>query len=259
MSIGLVCTTFNSESYFDQLYATIPFDRVDHVVVVNGGEPYSKTYDNCHWIQHDRVKYASVARNDGLKYLISKNCDAYFVIEDDILIKSPDIFDQYIEAAEISGIQYFGFKSNAWGAGPIGARTPRLKIRPTPDAPLIGLYKNSCNEVSFRTKLAVQEVGLYNENFRFAFDIELLYRLSVKNMIPGFWYFPDRENSDDLVENNPNTVSRMNPNGERDSKLGPDFRLFQQIHGINIPNIPDSNRDEIIEQLQYIKNRFGKK
>ena len=258
MSIGLVITTFDSESYFDQLYETIPFDRVDHLVVVNGGQPYSKSYDKCHWIQHDKVKYASVARNDGLKYLISKNCEYYFVFEDDILVKSPDIFDKYIEASKASGIQYFGFKSNAWGSGPIGARTPRLKIRPAPDAALIGLYKNTCNEITFRTKLALREAGLFDERFRYSFDIEMLYRLSLKNLIPAFWYFPDREDSDELVENNPNAISRMNPNGERDTKLGPDFALFNHIHGVNINQVPDSNRDEIIEQLQFIKNKYGK-
>ena len=78
-------------------------------------------------------------------------------------------------------------------------------------------------------------------------------------MIPAFWYFPDLETSDDLVMNNPEAVSRMNPNGERNYKLGPNYSLFKNTHGMEVQNIPDSNRDEIIEQLQFIKNKYGKK
>lgn len=256
MKKGLVITTFNSESYFDDLYNSIPFEKLDYVVVVNGGKPYSKTYDKVHWIQHDKVQYASVARNDGLKYLRHKECDYYFICEDDMIIKSDTIFDEYINASKESGIQYFGFKSNAWGAGAIGERTPRLKIQYTENGPIIQLMKNTCNEFTFRTKLALDEVGLFDERYPYMFDIDMVYRLSEKKMIPAFWYFPDISSADDLIMNNPNAVSRMNPNGERNTKLGPDFARFVKDYGVEVGKIPDSNKEEIVDNLKFIRQKF---
>lgn len=255
--IGLCCTTFNSESYFDELYNSIPFNKVDHVVVVNGGEPYTKQYDKVHWIQHDRVQFASVARNDGLKYLMNQGCDYYFVCEDDMIIKSEKIFDDYIKASNESGIQYFGFRSNAWGSGAIGARTPRFEVQYSENGAVIQLYKNTCNEFTFRTKLSIDEVGLFDERYPYMFDIDMVYRLANKNMIPGFWYFPDISNADDLIMNNPNAVSRMNPNGERNNKLGPDFERFAIDHSLQVNQIPDSSREEIVDNVKFILNRYA--
>jgi glycosyltransferase involved in cell wall biosynthesis len=258
MSISVAITTFNSEPYLDDLYRSLPLDRIDHLVIVNGGEPYTKTYDQCHWIQHETVKFASVARNDGLRYISQFGDDHIFIIEDDMVIKSPDIFDEYIEASAQSGIQYFGFRSNAWNSGPIGDRTPRISFQYRTDGPVIQLYKNTCNEFTYRSKKCIQEVGLYDERFQYTFDIEWLYRASKSNMCPPFWYFPDIANADNLVMNNPTTISRMNPNGERDSKLGPNYELFNQLHNTHISQVPDLGMEKLAERMNIIKQTYGK-
>lgn len=258
MSISVAITTFNSESYFDDLYNSLPHNKIDHLVVVNGGEPYSKAYEHCHWIQHDTVKFASVARNDGLRYLSQFNDDHIFIIEDDMIIKSPDIFEEYIEASAQSGIQYFGFRSNAWASGPIGARTPRISFQYKTDGPVIQLYKNTCNEFTYRSKRCLNEVGLYDERFQYTFDIEWLYRASCSQMCPPFWYFPDIANADNLIMNNPVAVSRMNPNEERTAKLGPNYELFNQLHSTYISQVPDTGMEELADRINFIKQTYGK-
>jgi glycosyltransferase involved in cell wall biosynthesis len=258
MKIGVVITTFNKEDYFQSLYDTIPFDRVDSVVVVNGGEKYQKEYKNVHWIQHDSVKYASVARNDGLKYLIEQDCDYYFVLEDDLLIKSPDIFEKYIRASKSSGLQYLCFKSNAWNSGEIGNRTPVLKIQSEENGPVIDLMQNTCNEMSFRTKYSLEKTGLYDERLRYIFDIDMIYRLSKDDFFP-FWYFPDISDSDDLVMNNPVAVSRINANGEREKNLQNDYEIFKKQHGCFVNEISVLSKEEAIEKMRRVKENYGRK
>jgi len=257
--IGCVITTFNSESYYKALYDTIPFDKIDRLVTVNGGEPYTGDYNkNTKWIQHDVVKYASVARNDGLKYLYNEGCEHMFVIEDDMLIKSPDIFDHYINASKQSGIQYFGFASNAWDAGPIGGRTPRISFQYVEGGYQIELYKNTCNESTYRSRKCLEKVGYYDENFQYTFDIDWLYRASLTDMVPPFWYFPDISLNDSLICNNPDAISRMNPNGERNLKLGPNYKLFHDKHGIMVNKIPSFSYDELRDRIDIIRIRYAK-
>jgi glycosyltransferase involved in cell wall biosynthesis len=248
--IGVVITTFNSEDYFSALYDSLPLDRIDELVVVNGGKPYEKEYTCSKWIQHNEVKFASVARNDGLQYLLEKECDYYFIIEDDMLITNPDIFDNYIETSKISGFEYLCFASNAWNAGPRFARTPRLQVQYS-ETIAINLMLHTCNEFTFRTKNVLEKTGLYDEKFQYMFDIDNLYRLSQHNFI-DFWWFPDSAHSDHYIMNNPNAVSRMNPNGERDAKIGNDSSRFVDKHLVFVGNIPNEPEHIILDQ---IKNR----
>jgi glycosyltransferase involved in cell wall biosynthesis len=246
--IGVVITTFNSENYFSSLYNSLPLDRIDELVVVNGGEPYKNEYKCSKWIQHDEVKFASVARNDGLRYLLEKECDFYFIIEDDMVITNPDIFDHYIETSKISGFEYLCYASNAWYSGPRFARTPRLQVQYS-EKLAVNLMHHTCNEVTFRTKNVLEKTGLYDEKFQFMFDIDNLYRMFQDGFI-DFWWFPDSAHSDNYVMNNPDAVSRMNPNGERDDKLGPDMARFITKYNIYVTEVLNKPEQIIREKLE---------
>lgn len=248
---GLAITTFNSESYFQDLYNTIPFDRLDEVVVVNGGEPYKQKYENVHWIQHSEVKFPAVARNDGLKYLIEKDLDHYFVCEDDMIFKSPDIFNRYIEASEITGLQYFIYASISWESGQKHARTPALRVQYSPDFE-INLYSNMCNEFTYNSKKLLKEVGLYYSSMKNLFDADYAYRVSKSKYGIPFWHFPDLPDSDDLIDNNPIAVSRLDSDGQRLSRLKPDYDKFAERHEIQIVDIPKESRENVTEKLKNL-------
>ncbi len=245
--VGVAITTFNSESYFKELYDSLPFDHISELVVVNGGEPYEGTYEG-HWIQHEERKWASVARNDGLKHLKSKDMDHYFVIEDDMVLKRPDVFLHYVNASKITGLDYFVFCSNAWHSGPIGNRTPKLKVQYSEDL-TIGLFANMCNEFTYTSKRLLEKLEGYDEQFQFTFDLDYVYRASITENVSPFYWFADIIGSDELVMNNPNSISRMNANGERDKIISHNMELFQKKHG----NIIMFDRDGVVEKLKNIK------
>ena len=133
MKIGVGITTYNAEHYFKDLYDSLPLDRIDELVVVNGGKEYKNKYKNAHWIQHSKNYYPSVCRNDCLRFLMERDMDYYITLEDDMVIKDPNIFDKYIEAAELSKFGYFCFASTSWESGEPGNRTPKLELQYSKD------------------------------------------------------------------------------------------------------------------------------
>ena len=259
MSCGVAITTYNSEDYFSALFESLPDLNYD-LVIVNGGEPYKKEYTKknvrIHWIQHTENLGPARSRNDGLKKLYDLGCEYFFIIEDDMIIKSPDVFGQYIKASRRTGLQYFCFVSYPWGAGPIGNRTPSIQIRYAPDL-IINFYTNSCNEFTFRTRQMLEKTGYYDEKFKYCFDVDNYYKITKQDDGHCFWYSCDLSNSDDLVMNNPDAISRLDNDGKRVDRLTPDYQYFKNKHGHLINETPLVTQQQLISKLQYIYNKHG--
>jgi len=209
--IGIGIVTYNSEDYYKALYESLPFDKFDILVTVNGGDKYKGDYKG-NWIQHSENVYPSVCRNDCINFLLQRNCEHIFIIEDDMILKSPGIFDRYIQASKESGLKYFSFVSTSWESGESGKRTPRLTVEYKNNVS-ISFYKNMCNEFTYHHRTCYEKTGLYDTNFRDPFDIDLAYRESRQDYAAPFWWFADITGSDKLIMNNPNAVSRLQ--GER--------------------------------------------
>jgi hypothetical protein len=252
--IGVGIVTYNSEDYYEALYKTLPLDKIDVLVTVNGGEKYNKNYKG-NWIQHSENVYPSVCRNDCISFLLQRNCEHIFIIEDDMILKSPDIFDKYILASKESGIKYFSFVSTSWESGSPGKRTPRLTIE-YKNGSSISLYKNMCNEFTYHHKTCYERTGLYDVNFRDPFDIDFAYRESKQNYAAPFWWFADITNSDDFIMNNPTAVSRLQgdrPDGSREQRIQKEWEYFVKKHGITVNQIPDTTKEQVIAKLKNIK------
>ena len=248
MKIGVGVTTYNAEHYFKDLYDSLPLDRIDELVVVNGGKEYKNKYKDAHWIQHSKNYYPSVCRNDCLRFLMERDMDYYITLEDDMVIKDPNIFDKYIEAAELSKFGYFCFVSTSWESGEPGNRTPKLELQYSKDV-TVNLYPHMCNEFTFKTKKCIEDTGLYDNKFRYIFDVENVHRIAQAGHIPNFWWFPDVKGSDELIMNHPETETRINAGGERDRKLGKEYDMFIKKHGTTVQGIPQLTKQEIIDKI----------
>ena len=253
--ITIVITTFNSEAYFESLWNSIPFDTIDKVIVVNGGNPYLKKYtlsdDKLIWIQHTVVKNIASARNDGLRIAQQIGNPHIFLLEDDLIILSDKVFTEYIEASKKTGIQYFSFVSYGWHSGPVEGRTPLHKIR-YPDDLIISLYRNMTNEFTYRSLRVLHDIGFYNEQMKSLFDVEWAYKFSISRYGWGFWNFADLFISDTLIKNNPDAVSRIDPNGNRWDTLQNDYNIFINEHKVHVPKIPHLSTEEIISNLRTL-------
>jgi glycosyltransferase involved in cell wall biosynthesis len=255
--IGIGITTYNSEEYFNSLYESIPFNKVDEVVVVNGGKKYEYDYEPCSWIQHSKNYYPAVSRNDAINFLLERKCEHIFLIEDDMIIRDENIFDQYIKASKLSGLNYFSFVSTSWEAGEVKKRTPRFTANYKDDVS-VSFYKNMCNEFTYHHYTQFDEVGKYDTNIRYAFDVELAYRKSkMSKRVAPFWYFADLTNSDDYIMNNPVSTSRLQskdrPDGTRDQNIHTEWDYFYKKHGVYVPQIPNLREDDLVKLLKEIK------
>lgn len=255
--IGVGITTYESQDYFNDLYDTLPFNKIDEIVVVNGGKPYSQkgVYD-VNWIQHNKNYYPAYCRNDAIQFLLNRGCDHIFLIEDDMLISDVSIFERYIKASKLSGIKYFSYVSTAHGSGIAHKRTPRLTLEYSSDVS-ISLYHHMCNEFTYHHRSCFDKVGIYDTQFRDPFDVDMAYRESKTDYCPPFWWFPDITGSDDLIKNNPEAVSRLQSkdrdDGGRDSLIEEQFRKFYDKHGMVIQRIPNESKQNVIEKLKRIK------
>lgn len=254
--IGIGIVTYNSEDYYKALYETLPFNKIDVLVTINGGDKYKENYKG-NWIQHSENVYPSVCRNDCINFLLQRDCEHIFIIEDDMIIKSPDIFDKYIKASKVSGLKYFSFVSTSWESGKPNKRTSRLTVEYKNNVS-ISFYKNMCNEFTYHHKTCYEKTGLYDTNFRDPFDIDLAYRESKQDYAAPFWWFADITGSDELVMNNPNAVSRLQgdrPDGSREQRIQKEWEYFVKKHNIMVNQIPDTSKEKFIAKLNNLKQK----
>lgn len=254
--IGLAVTTYNSENWFDQLYNTIPFSKLDECVIINGGDKYSKRYNkHTKWIQHKSNHGPAQARIDGIQYLMRQGCEHIFVIEDDMLFKHEDVFDQYINASQSTGICYFCYCSNAPGTGNPGARTPRIQVDYNDIK--ISFYSEMHNEFTYYRKSVFDDIGYYDQNYKHLWDVEFVYRvLTSEKYGCGFRYFPDIENSDIYIQNLPESInnSRLNADNMRNKELGIYFQMFEDKYKHHISRVPILTKHQFLNKLKTIFN-----
>ena len=253
--IGVGIVTYNSEDYFKTLYDSLNGANIDELVVVNGGERYKNNYE-CDWIQHNKNYYPATCRNDCITHLMNRNVDYLFLIEDDQIIKNVNIFQKYIEASKISGLGYFSFVSMSQDTGGPNNRTPRLTVDYGNNV-AVSFYQNMCNEFVFFQSSIIKKIGLYDSTFRDPFDLDMTVRLvkEIENVSP-FWYFADIHNSDEYIQNNPNSVSRLQsdrPDGSRSERIQEQFELFHQKHNFHVNQIPDTTQEDFVNHLKKIK------
>jgi glycosyltransferase involved in cell wall biosynthesis len=257
--IGVGIVTYNSEDYFKTLYESLPLARINELVVVNGGNHYRENYA-CHWIQHNTNCYPAICRNDAVNFLMNRGCEHIFLIEDDMIIKDPNIFEKYIKSSEVSGLKYFSYVSTSWESGEPGNRTPRLTIEYTPEVS-ISFFKNMCNEFTYHHYTAFEDTGLYDTQFRDPFDIDMAYRESQQGHAAPFWWFADVTGSDNLICNNPVAVSRLQgdrPDGSRAQRIEEQWKLFIAKHGTFVSQIPDITKDKVLQRLIMRGKNYGK-
>jgi hypothetical protein len=258
--IGVGITTYNAEDYFEKLYGSLPLNRIQELVVVNGGEIYrdfNQKYKKANLIQHTNNYYPSVCRNDCVNFLLNRDCEHLFIIEDDMILKSADIFDRYIQASKESGIKYFSFASTSWDSGTPNNRTPRLVVEYKNNVS-VSFFKNMCNEFTYHHKTCYEKTGLYDTNYRDPWDIDLTYRESQQDYAAPFWWFADITGSDNFIMNNPDAKSRLQgdrPDGSREERIQKEWNYFYNKHKLFVNQIPDSTKEQVIEKLKRIRSK----
>jgi GT2 family glycosyltransferase len=202
------------------------------------------------------------AKNIAFKELLAKGCDHIFIVEDDIVIKNSNVFEAYINARNITGIQHFMFgyhgpanKNNISGGPP----APRYIVN-YDDGLIIAINQHSVGAFCYYTKEVLNEIGLIDETFENAFDhVDHDYRIAKAGYCTPYWNWPDLANSMDYLEeiecSERNSTIRTRENWKENIEKG--AQHFKKKHGV-LPAwkgcVPDTSKNKVIEILKKIKN-----
>jgi glycosyltransferase involved in cell wall biosynthesis len=257
--IGLGLVTYNREDYFKRVFEKIPLSKIHELVVVNDGTPYLYKVD-VPTIQHENNKGVGVSKNDAFKYLLEKGCDYIFLMEDDILIKDPEVFNAYIRASKESGIQHFNYSQHGLMNKYQNTNTPNPKTKiEYKNNITIDLYMHCVGAFSFYTRKCLEEVGLMDETFYNATEhLEHTFNIINNDMHPPFWWFADIHDSNKYLDDIPWTVSNstISSNPKHQEIVSKSLDYFKNKHKISLFEINQLGLNQVKQILKDIyKNK----
>jgi glycosyltransferase involved in cell wall biosynthesis len=273
--IGVGIVTYNRLNYLKGLIdSLVPCKNYIHelVVVNDGGETPEWTLPFGVWNNNEKNSGVAKSKNNALKYLLEQNCDYFFLIEDDMIIKDPTVFQQYIEAYKASGIQHFNY-----GPGSPFNRKQTIqnfdlhnrhlldeKTEPNPKLIVeyktckIALYEHTVAMFSFFTKHVLNKVGFVPEEYPNCWEhVDHTYQIIKAGYHPPFWWFADLANSHDLLEEAPGAIENSaiaKDKNEWNSRVLKGREIYKEKHG-HYPNQPPQyTQEEVVKTLKEIKS-----
>jgi GT2 family glycosyltransferase len=262
--IGIGIITCNRPEYLRRLLASLVQCEsvIDELVVVNDGKPINDfDLSQGEWIDNKVNLGVGKSKNLALRHLLEKKCDSIFLLEDDIVIKDKEVFNKYIEASSISGIQHFNFAFHGNDNYlPNGAPAERLRVEYSKNI-AVCFYPNVYGAFSFYTKECLERVGLMDEEYYNAVEhIDHTYEVYLKGMTSPFRWFADIAGSEQYIE-------ELDRNHEQ-STIRKDQRWilnfhkaadrFKQKYNIDIrnPYEKQATKQEVIIWVKKIKKRY---
>lgn len=284
--IGIGIITYKRVHFFKHCYNSIPWDRVDVAVVVNDGPEYDleqenvKLNDKTTWIQHETNMKLSKTKNDAIEFLYDQDCEHIFIIEDDTLIEDPEVFEKYINAAEISGIKHLNYGPgspfnreqdpnviydlhNRHLAKQDSKPAPRMIVEYENDVK-IALYQHTVAAFVYYHRDCIDKVGLFDEEFNEnAWEhVEHTYRIIKAGLHPPFWWFADLADSEHLIKSQKGAIDESSIATEKDvpweqqewaKKVQRGITLYTKKHGHAPNNPPLIDKNTVITNLKQIK------
>lgn len=178
------------------------------------------------------------AKNHALASLQSNQCDHIFLIEDDMIIKDPDIFEAYINASKKSGIQHlmFGYHGPANKNGiSRGKPCPRLVVDYGDFS--LAFNQHCVGAFCYYSRKSLEDVGLIDEKFQNAFDhVSHSYELALKGYSTPYWWWADLANSLDYIE---------------------EQACSEENSSIKTPESMQRWQNNIRSSMDYFKEKFG--
>jgi GT2 family glycosyltransferase len=270
--IGVGIVTCNREGFFKKCLDSIPRDLIDELVVVNDGNPLSEIPEDVKYFHNIENLGVGKSKNILLKKLLEKNTHI-FIIEDDIFVKDPDVFTQYIKTAKEFGILHllFGFHGPANRKDYQSHNPPyyRLKI----ESENCNVIYNECcvGAFCYYHKDCLAAIGLIDEEFYNAFEhVEHSYRACLANYCGKYWYWPDIDKSWEYLdeaacseESSSIKTKDSGSNAKWEENILKSIVHFKKKHGVTPawiePMIQDPPMEDVIDQIKKTKKQnYGK-
>jgi len=273
--IGVGIITCNRPEYLRNLLNTLPTEhegKMDHLVIINDGKPvddFDLSFGE--WVDNETNLGVGKSKNKAMQHLLDKGCDYIFIIEDDMLILDPAIFDRYIEAHKASGIHHFNY-----GPGSPFNRKQTIQnfdlhnrhlldqhTEPNPKLVIdygdvkVSLFEHTVAMFSFFTKEVLEKVGLIDDDFYNAWEhVDHTYRIIKAGYHPPFWWFADLHDSHKYLTEAPDAINNSsiaNNTEQWNKNVYGGREIYKQKHG-HYPNEPPFvSKDQVIQTIKQLK------
>ena len=203
------------------------------------------------------------AKNMGLRYLQSLDCDYFFVIEDDITCKDSEVFNQYIKAFQETGIHHFmygyhGPANKTDGSG--GSPNPRLVIEYNNDV-RVALNLHCVGAFCFYTRQCLEKVGLMDPAyFNAAEHIDHSFNIYQHDLGTPFWWWADLANSPDLLDEQACSEknSSIRPRSDWSQNVKNGWERYKQKWGQYPTENFNMSQENVLQHLKHLRAQRNK-
>jgi hypothetical protein len=263
--IGLGIITCDRPAGLQKALTHLPWERLDRVVVVNDGAPVSSEIlreavrGRAEFLQNESNLGVGKSKNRALRDLLQAGMDHMFLMEDDIFVKDGRVFEQYVEAARITGIQHLNFSQHGpKNKSPDGIPDPVTTVNYGPLR--IALHRHCVGAFSYYSRGCLETVSLMDEDFYNGGEhLEHTYRILRAELHPPFWFFADVDRSEELLGDEPWSVSQslIASRADQAELVRQSDALFQAKYGRPVGRIPVAGKGAVMRSLRRIQNKYG--
>jgi glycosyltransferase involved in cell wall biosynthesis len=260
--VGCGIVTYNRPALLKKLYDSLPAEIIDRVVIINDGDVYPEfsAYDSEVFFNNETNLGVGKSKNRALSRLMDAGCEHLFLIEDDIYIKSPEVFELYILTSTLTGIQHLNYSQHGlMNKTPSGEANAVYRID-YGNGINLPLYRHCVGAFSYYSKRSLEAAGLMDETYHNAFEhVDHTLAIINQNMHPPFWFFADIDNSQLYLGDEPWTLEGSTISSDtlhRKNALAA-IEHFTLKHGCEPVRHPLASDQELMDSLNSIKQNFG--
>ena len=284
--IGIGIITYKRPDFFKHCYNSMPWDSIDVSVIVNDGPEYDLESegivlnDKTTLIQHEKNMKVCKSKNDAINFLYESGCEHIFIIEDDVMVVDPDVFNIYIKTSRISGIKHLNYGPaspfnreqdpgerfdlhNRHLAREDTKPLPRLIVEYKDDVK-VALYHHTVAAFVYYHYECIDKVGVFDEAFNMnAWEhVDHTYRIIKAGMHPPFWWFADVGESEHLIKSQDAAIKKSSIAGdttvpweEQEWAKGvmKGIEIYKSKHGHTPNNPPIVDKTHVIKCLKNLK------
>lgn len=262
--VGIV--TKDRVDFFQKCYDSVKkSNNVDFIMVVNDGEQDVEVDENDLYVKNEKNLGVGKSKNLLFKKALELKADHIFLVEDDIIMKNPEVFNEYIKARDLTGIQHFcfGYHGPANKNGISGGKPhPRYII--DYGNVKIAINMHSVGAFCYYTREVLEKCGIIDENFHNAFEhVEHSYRIAKDGYTTPYWNWADLANSMDYLDEIEcsEKSSSIRPRQDWKENIIKGATLFQKKHGYSPAwqnAVPDTSEKDVKGIMKIIFKKFAR-
>jgi hypothetical protein len=263
--VGVGIITCDEESMYNDLLGSFPYDRVGGIYVYD----LSK---ETRYVKHNKsVKpiagrkksdTIALAKNKLVKQLLKDGFEHIFIINDGIIIKDGDVFNEYIETARDFGM--LGGMSYAWSGANVDLNgIPIIKNHIMGhNGRGVAFCHNFPILFTYYDRVVFDEIGFFDETMGNTWgDLDFYYRMSKASLTSLWWWFPDITDSkkyiDAVSHKHHSYVNIGSSKLTKSADLDAEINLFINKHNYSPLKMKHPNEFELLGHIRHLIDNYA--